>query len=186
MKPRGILLFMLFILLSVQNSIGQQHAPSSSQNFGKIVKEDFNFFLGGFKHVALSPTQWDASNFRSLAIISGGTLLLTIIDEESNDFFTRQRSRAPQIIDDFGWYSGKPLNGYSFMAGTYALGLFTKNDKIRKTGVLMITSATISGLLQTVSKNVTGRARPQTNKGAYFLNLSVRRVVIIRFLLGIP
>ena len=43
--------------------------------------------------------------------------------------------------------------------------MLTKNEKIRKTGVLLIASATAGGIIQTISKTVVGRARPGTNEG---------------------
>ena len=48
--------------------------------------------------------------------------------------------------------------------GIYLVGLFTKNEKLRRTGVLLISSATAGGLLQQVSKRVIGRARPKSGQ----------------------
>src|SRR5690606_32130249 len=62
-------------------------------------------------------------------------------------------------------YLGKPLYNYSINGGVYFIGLFTKNEKWRKTGVLLISSATTVGLLQTVGKTLVGRARPIANEG---------------------
>lgn len=43
--------------------------------------------------------------------------------------------------------------------------MITKNEKLRRTGVLLISSAISAGLLQQVLKSVVGRARPVANLG---------------------
>ena len=47
----------------------------------------------------------------------------------------------------------------------YLTGLFIKDPKLRRTGVLLISSASASGLLQQISKRIIGRARPKANVG---------------------
>jgi len=50
----------------------------------------------------------------------------------------------------------------------YLAGLFTKSKKLRKTGILMISSTSAAGLIQTISKTATGRARPNSGSKATF------------------
>ncbi len=45
-------------------------------------------------------------------------------------------------------------------AGIYSFGLLTNNEKVRQTGVLIISSAATSGIIQTITKNAVGRSRP--------------------------
>ncbi|MEL6919237.1 MAG: phosphatase PAP2 family protein, partial [Bacteroidota bacterium] len=42
---------------------------------------------------------------------------------------------------------------------------FAKDKKLRRTGVLLLSSATATGLLQQITKSVIGRARPLGEKG---------------------
>lgn len=51
-----------------------------------------------------------------------------------------------------------------FTGGVYLTGLFTDNEKLRRTGVLLIASATSAGLLQQFTKSLIGRARPASGK----------------------
>lgn len=55
---------------------------------------------------------------------------------------------------------------YGLTGGVYAIGILTKNEKIRQTGVLLISSATAAGVLQTALKSAVGRARPTAGVGA--------------------
>jgi len=43
--------------------------------------------------------------------------------------------------------------------------LFAKNEKLRRTGVLLVASASSAGLLQQLTKSLIGRARPLSGKG---------------------
>ena len=94
-----------------------------------------------------------------------GTFGLYLLDEDVQPFFLRQRSGIPKLIDDFGFYFGKPQYNYGLTAAVYTIGLITKSPRLRKTGVMLIASATAAGLIQTVSKNTFGRARPSTGVG---------------------
>jgi len=80
-------------------------------------------------------------------------------------FFSDQEDDIPGFIKETGFRFGKPLINYGLTTGVYAFGLLTKNEKVRKTGVLLIASATAGGIIQTVSKTLAGRARPLTGKG---------------------
>jgi membrane-associated phospholipid phosphatase len=123
---------------------------------------------GGFKQVYTSPFNWDQDDWAIAASFAIGTANLNIIDEEAQVFFQQQGESIPQSIRDFGWYFGSPQNNYGINGGVYLLGLFTKNKKLRRTGILMVSSASAAGLIQTVSKTVAGRARPSSGRKATF------------------
>jgi len=86
-------------------------------------------------------------------------------DEESSTFFKKQDRNAPRFLKDFGFYAGKPQYNYMLSAGIYGVGLFTKNKKLRHTGVLLISAATTAGIIQSLSKTIVGRARPHALEG---------------------
>ena len=62
-------------------------------------------------------------------------------------------------------FYGNPENNYLATGGVYFAGLISKNKKLRRTGVLLVASATSAGFLQQVVKSVVGRARPVANLG---------------------
>ncbi|HLT52217.1 MAG TPA: phosphatase PAP2 family protein, partial [Arenibacter sp.] len=86
-------------------------------------------------------------------------------DEESSIWFIGQEPDVPGILKETGYYLGKPLYNYSINGGVYLLGLFTKNEEIRKTGVLLLSASATVGILQTISKTAIGRARPIVGEG---------------------
>jgi membrane-associated phospholipid phosphatase len=94
--------------------------------------------------------------------VTGGTLISSFADRAAKDFFENQSDGVPQVIKDYGWYYGSPQNNYMLTGAVYLTGLFTKNVKLRRTGVLLISSASAAGLFQQASKYAFGRARPRS------------------------
>ena len=72
----------------------------------------------------------------------------------------------PGGLVDYGNEYGSPNNNYMITGAVYLTGLFIKDEKLRRTGVLLISSASAAGLLQQVSKRIIGRARPRANRGS--------------------
>ena len=169
---RNIFLSFTLILLCINTAKSQIDTLSiSSENNIKtwdLAKNDAKLMWGGFKQVYTSPFKWEQDDWAIAASFAIGTAGLNIIDQDAHDYFARQNEDIPNIIKDFGWYFGSPQNNYGVNGAIYLTGLFTKSKKLRKTGILMISSASAAGLIQTVSKTVTGRARPNTGGKATF------------------
>jgi membrane-associated phospholipid phosphatase len=91
--------------------------------------------------------------------------LLFIFDDDINTGFGNHRNEVPTLISEYGYYAGAPQNNYGLTGAVYLTGLFTKNEKLRRTGVLLISSATATGFLQQLSKSMVGRARPGAGLG---------------------
>lgn len=129
------------------------------------LKFDARNGANGFLYTFGQPTRWKKKDFAyfSGTLISTGILYAS--DEEISSFFRRQDKNIPNSVSEFGFRFGKPVVNYGLTGSIYLTGLLTKNEKIRYTGVLMITSASVGGLLQQVVKTVAGRARPYTELG---------------------
>lgn len=129
------------------------------------LKYDGLNILGGIKYSYVHPLDWKKKDYLTAGGVVLGTATLYLADQEANRYFTKQAKDVPQGIRDFGWYFGSPQNNYGITSGVYIFGLLTDNEKVRKTGVLMIASATSAGIIQSVAKTVAGRARPDLGKG---------------------
>lgn len=165
-------LLLLSIFFTIQITTAQENKLELSNKketttWG-LAKNDARLMWGGFKHVYTRPLEWDQDDFAVLGGVIVGTAGLNILDERANRYFDDQSEDIPSIIKDFGWYFGSPQNNYGVNSAIYLAGLFTKNKKLRKTGILMITSASAAGLIQTVSKTVAGRARPNAGGSLSF------------------
>lgn len=149
---------------------GQKNKSSDSlPTSWELLKYDGLSTLGGLKKTYTQPLRWQKDDFLTAGAIVAGTAALYILDDEANEWFRKQEDDIPVLIQDFGWYYGSPQNNYGLNGAVYLYGLFTKNEKIRKTGVLMISAATTAGIIQSISKTAIGRARPKTGteKGVF-------------------
>lgn len=119
----------------------------------------------GFLYTFAQPTRWDKKDLAYFGGTLVGTGILYLSDEEISSFFRRQNNDIPPSVSEFGFRFGKPLVNYGLTGSIYMVGLLSDNEQIRYTGVLLITSASVGGLLQQVMKTVAGRARPSTELG---------------------
>lgn len=166
MKLNYFLFIIIFFWIFKSNS--QQlviEEDSTTQTIWQMAKHDTKYTLKSVGHAFTRPLHWKGKDFAKLGVLIGGTALLTFADEPIQDFTQRQAGNFPKVVRDFGWYFGSPQNYFMANAGLYGFGLFTKNEKIRKTSVLIISSSITSGLIQTITKNAIGRARPSREVG---------------------
>lgn len=171
MRFRNLILIILLSLFCLQLNIYAQETATKDSLPGtwQLLKYDGISALGGLKKTYTQPLHWQKEDFITAGAIVGGTLALYIFDDEANEWFRNQEDDIPLFIQDFGWYYGSPQNNYAINGAVYLFGLFTKNEKVRKTGVLMISAATTAGIIQSISKTAVGRARPKegTEKGGF-------------------
>lgn len=151
--------------LAVQKIVVTDTVPKEST--WNRFKYDLTSMGRGFVHTYASPLHWEKQDYLIFGATVVGTGILFATDEQTNKYFVKQGEDIPEGIKDFGFRFGKPLFNYGLTGSIYAFGLLTNNEKVRYTGVLMITSASVGGLLQQVLKTAAGRARPSTDLGPY-------------------
>lgn len=150
---------------SIVAVIDTLNLESARPSIWKNFKYDVRNMVGGVKYAYVQPFKWQKDDLITAGAVVGGTALLFLADTETSDFFIRQEPKVPQVIKKFGWYFGSPQNNYGLTGSVYAFGLLTNNEKIRKTGVLLIASASASGIIQTFAKTIAGRGRPLLREG---------------------
>ncbi|WP_406683623.1 phosphatase PAP2 family protein [Seonamhaeicola sp. MEBiC1930] len=156
------------LLLSSYLGFGQQiiNAKSiDSITIGELIKHDATSTFKSVGHAFTRPLYWKGNDYLKLGSLIGGTMILSVADDEVNSFFLRQQNDFPKFIRDFGWYFGSPQNYFMANVGLYGFGLFTKNEQIRKTSVLIISSSLTTGVITSLLKTSVGRARPGSGLG---------------------
>ncbi|WP_204345766.1 phosphatase PAP2 family protein [Psychroserpens algicola] len=159
----GILL--CFNIASIHAQTLESNPVKDSTSIWQLAKHDFKYAVKGFAHSISRPVQWKGKDFAKLGILLAGTASLSAADRPVRDFTLRNRDGFPEIVRDFGWYFGSPQNYFAANASLYTIGLLTKNEKIRKTSVLIISSSFTTGIIQSISKSAIGRARPSSGFG---------------------
>ncbi len=155
-----------FTLLSlfIATSLHAQNTSYVIDRGDTSLWQDFTYDMGNvFTGVGFAysrPLYWDGGD----ALIAGGVAATTLgiyaFDDNITNELVSHRDDVPQILLDYGNYAGAPQNNYGISGAVYLTGLFTRNEKLRRTGVLLISSATATGFVQQLTKSATGRARP--------------------------
>jgi len=161
MKKIVILLVLIcFPLLNAQNV-----SNDSTETRWNMFTYDVGNMFKGIGHSYARPFHWEGKQWAQFGAVVGGTGLVYLADDNTSRFIRNNREGIPKFIRDYGELYGSPENNYLATSGVYFAGLITKNEKLRRTGVLLISSATSAGLLQQVLKSVVGRARPLAELG---------------------
>ncbi len=158
---RFLPLLLILLLLAPSTSKAQKKEPLWNH-----FTYDMGNVFGGVGHAYSRPFHWKGKDWANFGYLAGGTLLLFTVDDELNNWTNGFNQDVPDFILDYGNEYGSPENNYMVTGGVYLFGLFTKNEKLRRTGVLLISSATAGGLLQQVSKRIIGRARPKSGENS--------------------
>lgn len=130
-----------------------------------ILKYDGESVYNGIIKVYKIPFFLTKKDYLGIGAVVSCLSLIFYFDEQLSNWFAKQEAKAPPVLKNFGWYYGSPENHYAINGGFYLYGLVTKNESVRKTGVLLISTTMASGLFQTVTKTLIGRARPLRNEG---------------------
>ncbi len=160
--------FLVLFCVFTVNGQNTQFVVRDSTNLWQDFTYDMGNVFQGVGFAYSRPLYWDGND----ALVAGGiaatTLGIYAFDEQITEEFLDHKSSVPQILLDYGYYAGAPQNNYGLSGAVYLTGLFTKNEKLRRTGVLLISSATATGFLQQLTKSATGRARPGAGLGKNF------------------
>lgn len=158
--------FLTFALILIGTSCSlyahYSNKPSDDATRWQMLKYDTGSIFRGILHSYSRPFHWKKKQWMQFGAVAATTSILYVFDDQTTEFFMDQKEDIPQLVRDYGWYYGSPQNNYMLTAGVYATGLILKNEKLRRTGVLLIASASAAGLLQQTSKYVFGRARPRS------------------------
>lgn len=152
-------------LLHAQDSIPAYPEERLFQRVKNDVLITGNTIIKAYKR----PFQWKKKEW----LMSGSLLALSaassLIDRPIYAYFEEHSGKNPVVarIASVGDFLGQPEHNYPFMMTIWGLGIITKNEWLRDTGILLTASITSSGLVQTTLKEIVGRARPATGKGPY-------------------
>ncbi|EPR74262.1 Phosphoesterase [Winogradskyella psychrotolerans RS-3] len=159
---KNIIILYLLSLVSIPTFSQTDSTSTQVNNTWSNFKSDISVTLKSVGHSFTSPLHWKSDDFLTAGGVFAGTGLLYLSDQEANGIFLKQGSGAPKVFKDFGRYFGSPQNFFLVSTGIYGFGLFTDNEKVRHTGILIFSSAITTGVIQSISKTVVGRARPNS------------------------
>ncbi len=153
-----------FLAVLFFSGMGLAHSQTTLKDSTDTRWDMFKYDIGNvFKGVGYAysrPFHWQGQQWGDMAVTVLATGGAYLIDDPTNQYMDGIRDDVPQIIRDYGFEYGSPANNYMITGGVYLTGLIIKDKKLRRTGVLLMSSATAAGLLQQFLKSAIGRARP--------------------------
>ncbi|WP_344786734.1 phosphatase PAP2 family protein [Postechiella marina] len=160
MNFKKVLYLCIFVFLFVFKINAQQEKPSDTASIGKLAIYDLKQSVKGIGYSFSRPAHWKKKDFTTLGTFLVGSLALSTIDDEATDMFLKNEKHVPNFLMEAGQRFGKPQLYFATNAALYGVGLFTKNENLRRTSVLIISSSVTTGVIQSLSKTLIGRARP--------------------------
>jgi len=158
-----VVLFILVLNIKFAPDIQGQSTNHIKPNIWENLQYDLNQMTGGIIHSYARPLHWEKENWKTFFEIVILSTTFYAFDDQISEWFQNQEGNIPKYLKDYGWYYGNPQNNYAITGAVYLTGLLLNDEKIRRLGVLMLSSASSAGLLQQLMKSAVGRARPRTN-----------------------
>ncbi|MEM9141504.1 MAG: phosphatase PAP2 family protein [Bacteroidota bacterium] len=156
-------------ILQSQDSDTDDAPSDAHQNRWQMFSYDMGNIFLGIGHAYSRPLHWKGEQWRNFGLTLAGTGVAYLFDDAVSDAFRDIREDVPEFIRTYGAEYGSPTYNYMLTGAVYFTALGFKDEKLRRTGVLLISSATAAGFLQQVLKSAVGRARPlsEKNKDTY-------------------
>ncbi len=165
-------LILLLLLLSSQaypqyiSGLNYKDTLKNKKSVSKIFVNDLKISVDDGYKVFTAPFRFDAVDGLKTFGVLATTALLFTVDDESRDYFKKQKSDFNNALADFGKVYGSIYPSLIVGGGLYGTGLIIKNEDIRVTGRMVFESFAIAGLITTISKSLIGRHRPYNNDGS--------------------
>ncbi|MGC6430448.1 MAG: phosphatase PAP2 family protein [Jejuia sp.] len=155
-----LIVFLFGVLALNAQVLEKQNTSEQPPTTLELLKYDAKHTFKALGYSFTRSLHWKGKDYIKLGGLLAGTLALSSLDNETRRFFSKSKEGFPEPLRDFGWYFGSPQNYFMANAGVYGFGLLTKNEKIRKTSVLIISSSVTSGVITSLLKSGVGRSRP--------------------------
>ncbi|MEO1051710.1 MAG: phosphatase PAP2 family protein [Bacteroidota bacterium] len=137
------------------------------EHFFRRITNDGKLAIQTIGATYARPASWQKRDWIRLGGAIGISATVTLLDRPISNFFRNNQNKVMDRVSKFGDFMGQPDNNYPFLLAVWSSGVIFNNEWLRDTGIMLFASITTSGLLQTFSKELVGRARPLTGDGVY-------------------
>ena len=161
-KPTFLLCVFLYCL-SIPDVVYTQSVSAPSDSVIKLNGAYFKNFLSDAGYIFSSPFRWDGKEWLKAGAVAGGTVALYFLaDEEVAKWSDRQESPFARTVADIAEPYGNGRFAIAYPVLTYLTGLTLKNDRVKRTGLLMFESYIITGVTYQASLYLFSRHRPDS------------------------
>src|SRR2546426_4946924 len=156
-----VLSICLFAVTSQQLQAGPDSLASSSGS-----TSDACLALHTAAKIFTAPPQFKSEQWIATGAIVGGTALLFAVDEPIRSLARRNQSQFGDDAAAVGNFYGGASNALIASGAIYLGGLAFRNKDVRVTGLMLLESLTIAGVITAGVKVLAGRSRPYNEEGA--------------------
>jgi membrane-associated phospholipid phosphatase len=156
-KAAALLLSIAAGLLLAGNTTAQDAIPEDPS--------DTRIIWQGFKHTYTAPARWESPNWRTFGMWTGVSFGAFLLDDEIRDVFRHNQSATGDGIERVGYWYGSPGFTVTASLAGWGLGALFESPVVRETGLMIVESLLMVGLMQQPLRIAFGRARPKTGLG---------------------
>jgi membrane-associated phospholipid phosphatase len=146
--------------------------PLAAQD--SVYRGDAHRFVDATFHTYARPLHWKKAQWLTFGGILAGTAALSFLDKPVHELFVRTEAHFPELVETVGYHYGKPYSAFIVTGGFYLVGSILNDRWAKETGLNLGVTLLTSGLLQTVLKDLSGRARPDTGAGPYNFHIPAK------------
>jgi len=122
------------------------------------------------KYDVSSPWRWDASDRKTAVLYTGLVAVAVLVEEDVRGMFQRNQGGFGDTIEEVGYWYGSPGFTAPFSFLTWGAGALFDSPKLRETGMMLVESMLMVGVVQQPLRMIVGRARPSANQGHLSFN----------------
>jgi len=142
-------------------------AVATSEPDSTAVKHSSDVAVIGaaVKHDISAPLRWNGADRRTAFLCTGLIAVAVILDDDARSLFRRNQSRFGDTVEDIGYWYGSPGFTGPFAFLTWGAGALFDSPALRETGMMLVESMLMVGVVQQPLRIVVGRARPYADEG---------------------
>jgi membrane-associated phospholipid phosphatase len=113
------------------------------------------------------PLALDNAELLTLAAATSLGVIAFKNDQDIMDVVQRHKSNTTAQIANVGNFLGTGTAGLAIAAGSYFVGVYFENNKLKRAGLFMVGASLATSIVTLAAKTTFGRARPNTGEGPY-------------------
>lgn len=131
----------------------------------QLITYDIDKSLNDGWDIIRAPANFNGKDWAITGIITGGTALSMLLDDEIRSVVRRNQTSTMNNITNIGQYYGEVVPAVSLSAGIYIAGLAFNERSLSLTGRLLAESLLYAGTINVLLKVILSRSRPYNNQG---------------------
>jgi hypothetical protein len=163
----------IIILLILINfiSLASLDAQIKDTGFFKTIWSDVKVSVDDGIRTYSSPLRFNNSDWIKTGAVLFTTVAFMNFDKDIRKEFSKSHNDSKDKIADVGNAYGNLITPIVVGGGIYSYGLILKDEYFRETGRMLLEAVIFSGIITDVTKVISGRSRPYTERGPYFYNM---------------